>query len=379
MITTRSTVWSTALGLWCLVCLLPGVVSPAGAQDLSVSAVGAFRFSGPDADDPRAVAEGISDISYVGGDQFLVVSDLHARIHRLTIKIERTSGAIVAANFGSALELTDTLGHNFPEAQQGPDSESIAIDTMAGVVWVTNERAGEDTSRSSIAAHELATGRMLEFFVFGCHLEAKLFCGTRENQGLEALAYDSARSLYWTANEQALVPDGGPPDLSRGATVRLQQFDAQFHAGLQFVYRTDALSATTPAEVVEWGISGLVELLALPDGNLLALERATVGDSSGRPTVRVRLYEAELGGATDVSQVIWRRGLLAAEESPLPVRKRLLIELTGETGARSNFNFEGMALGPSLANGDRSLILIADNGAGVAQHRYALRIGSDRD
>jgi hypothetical protein len=37
-------------------------------------------------------------------------------------------------------------------------------------------------------------------------------------------------------------------------------------------------------------------------------------------------------------------------------------------------NFAGMVLGPRLANGDRSLLLIADNGRGTWQSIYALRL-----
>lgn len=42
--------------------------------------------------------------------------------------------------------------------------------------------------------------------------------------------------------------------------------------------------------------------------------------------------------------------------------------------ASNDDNFEGLALGPTLANGDRSLLLVSDDGAGFDQSLYALRL-----
>jgi hypothetical protein len=43
-------------------------------------------------------------------------------------------------------------------------------------------------------------------------------------------------------------------------------------------------------------------------------------------------------------------------------------------GNFANLNFEGITLGPPLDNGDYSLILVSDNGGGLGQSLYALRI-----
>ncbi|RIK93894.1 MAG: hypothetical protein DCC71_23690 [Proteobacteria bacterium] len=43
-------------------------------------------------------------------------------------------------------------------------------------------------------------------------------------------------------------------------------------------------------------------------------------------------------------------------------------------GLFADDNFEGIALGPPLANGDRSLLLVSDDGAGFRQSVLALRL-----
>jgi hypothetical protein len=113
---------------------------------------------------------------------------------------------------------------------------------------------------------------------------------------------------------------------------------------------------------------------------LLVLERAVVGGLVGKPTVRILIYEVNPAGATDISRQPWADGLIDSTEPYVPVEKRLLVELTGKTGPESNFDFEGLALGPQLVDGKHSLILIADNGTGTSQTLYALRlVGLDQE
>ena len=111
--------------------------------------------------------------------------------------------------------------------------------------------------------------------------------------------------------------------------------------------------------MVEGRGTGLSDLVALPDGRLLALER-----SLGIGGLRIRLYELDLSGADDVS----RTASLAGARIH-PVRKHLLWERRSLSD-----NIEGAALGPPLGDGSRSLLLISDDGHGLAQALYPLRL-----
>jgi len=70
--------------------------------------------------------------------------------------------------------------------------------------------------------------------------------------------------------------------------------------------------------------------------------------------MRIQIFLASLAGATDVSKLDSLAG-----QSYTPVRKTLLYDF-----ARAGFlpdNIEGLALGPRLADGSRTLVLVSDN------------------
>lgn len=358
-----------------LVLSLGSVSSRSFAQtpDLEIEEVGRFDFVGGDSPDPRRVAEGLSGIAHVSGDQFLAVSDMHPYLHRIAIEVDSVTGRILSARFGEPLRLTDSLGFDFPEPHQGLDREGVVYDPSTDSVWISNERTGSDTTMPSIARHLLETGEMTDIVVASDDGPLHVFSHIVFNLGFESLARSPDGTEFWTANEQALTVDGSWPTTTEGAVVRLQRFDGRFQPVAQYAYVTAPLSATTPPEIVEEAISGVVDLLALPGGALLVQERAVVGGPAGEPTVRIRIYEVDFAGATDISRRPWASGLVDAAEPYAPVEKRLLVELTSGTG--TNFNLEGLALGPRLEGGDHSLILIADNGTGTSQTLYALRLG----
>jgi hypothetical protein len=199
----------------------------------------------------------------------------------------------------------------------------------------------------------------------------RVFSRQRLNGGFESLTQSPDGAEYWAANEMPLSIDGEPATDSTGAVVRLQRMDAQMRPTAQFSYPVDPYFAriTTPPQLAGFAVSGLSELLVLPGGGLLALERAFAGDSTGAANLRVRIYEVHLEGATNVSQLGWAEGLRGRPYTP--VRKRLLWE---ENFGLTTSNFEGMTLGPALENGDRPLILIADNNGGRSEALYVLRL-----
>jgi hypothetical protein len=173
--------------------------------------------------------------------------------------------------------------------------------------------------------------------------------GTRGNQGFESLALEPGGGGLWTANERALQQDA-PDDEARPSPVRLLRFERRgegFAPAAQYVYEVGAIDRL-PGK--GFTVRGLAELLALPEGGLLALEREFV---EGRG-MRIQLYRIELGGATDVS------GLESlAGQAWTPVKKTLVYDF-----ARASFmadNLEGMAFGPSFPDGSRTLVMVSDN------------------
>jgi hypothetical protein len=189
--------------------------------------------------------------------------------------------------------------------------------------------------------------------------------GVRGNQGFESLTLEPAGSVLWTANERALQQDA-PDDPAQPSPVRLLRFERRgdgFAPAAQYVYEVDAIDRP-PADGFK--VRGLAELLAVPagaGGGLLALEREYV---AGRG-LAVQLYRVTLDGATDVSGFESLAG-----QSWTPVRKTLVYDF-----ANAGFvpdNLEGLAWGPPLPGGARTLVVVSDNNFELLQQTQVVAL-----
>jgi hypothetical protein len=280
----------------------------------------------------------LSGISYAGGTSYYAVGDNGAA----SIWQVPTT---LAGGFGWVNSSVISGGISAPA--MGRDSEGIAVRPGTNTAWVSDEIA------STITEFSLSTGAKV-----GAVAVPEIYrpANVQNNMGLEALAYGAGK--LWTANEEALRPDGPLSSTSSGSWVRIQEFGGEDLAPMtQYAYRTNRISAMSPFITVER--SGLVDLLALPDGRVLALERELGGYL---PSFRSRIYELNFSAATDVSAL---PTLTAGGFTP--VGKKLLWQSVFLTD-----NFEGMALGPRLKDGTYSILLISDDGGGEARQEQNL-------
>ena len=351
---------------------LTAVPAPAIVQAADVVRlipVGRYDFEAPAVGERALRAEGLSGIVSLGGDRYLAIGDEHACLHPLTIQVDSITGKIRAARLGEPIRLLDSLGAHLPDSVLGKDREAIALDAGGQSVWLANERTGADLHRPSLERHQLPSGRMTELVRVESHPMLRVFENIRVNLGFESLARRPGG--FWTANEGPLTVDGASATNSAGAAVRLQKLDDGMHPLAQYAYEIDPYAAriTTPFFLARNDVNGLSELLVLDDGRLLALERSFAGDSTGYANFRNRIYLVDVTDATDVSQRELAAGLEGRAYTP--ARKTLLWELNS---GFTNSNFEGMAFGERLANGDRLLILIADNDNGRNEALFSLRL-----
>lgn len=284
-----------------------------------------------------AAAE-LSGITWTGGTGYLAVGDNGGKsIWNLGIVVDPASGFITSATVTGSVSVP----------LLGADSEAIAYDAATGSVSVADERASTITRFNAVTGASLGSVALPP-----THKPAKL----RNNMGLESLAFGPGG--LWTANEEALVPDGPLSSTEHGSWVRIQRFDTSLKAAGQWGYRTDPISALN--QFVASERSGVVDILPWTAGTLLVLERELGGELV--PTFRSRLYAVTLPDASDVSAMP-----SLADGGFAPLHKTLLWE-----GSFGTSNFEGMTFGPALADGSTSLLLVSDNGGGLSQNLYAL-------
>jgi hypothetical protein len=342
---------------------------PLAADSLRAVPVGRFDFESTAPDDPTLAAEELSGLTPTRGDEYLAVSDAHAVVHRITIRIDPATGAVRSAVIGSPIPLTDESGARLREPASAKDREAIVCDPDSGEIWVADERTGADPKAPSISRHRLDGGVRTARLTCDHDSLLTVFRRIRSNKGFESLALAPDRSTLWTANEDALTIDGAAAGKSEPGIIRLQKLDRSLRPLAQFAYRADPWLRPIRSPILLGGqeVSGVSELLALPRGRLLALERSFCGDARGMPTLENRLYLVDLSGATDIASM--RSGLTGRTYS---AAKKVL--LWRKEWGLTNSNFEGMALGPALADGSRSLILIADNDGGTEQALFTLRL-----
>jgi hypothetical protein len=277
----------------------------------------------------------LSGIAYAGGTTYYGVGDNGDRsMWQIYTSLDTRTGRIRSSEV--------TGGITAPG--MGSDSEGIALAPTGNSVWISDEVA------STISEFNLATGLKV-----GSVTVPDIYrpLNVQNNMGLESLTY--GLNKLWTGNEEALKPDGALSTTSAGSWVRIQEFGGpDLAAGTQYAYRTDPIFRMSPFVNVER--SGLVDLLALPNGDMLALERELGGFL---PHYRTRIYLIDFTGASDVTSVssLSSGGFTA-------VGKTLLWH--SNTGFS---NFEGITLGPKLSDGSYALLLVSDNGSGALGQR----------
>lgn len=200
--------------------------------------------------------------------------------------------------------------------------------------------------------------------------------GARGNAGFESLALSRHGDHLFAATETALVQDGDSANFDAGARARIVRYERHDHAfgpRAEFAYEIDRLEA--PAFKPGIFINGLVELLALDTDTLLALERGYIEDSArpGSGVNRIRIYRVSLDDASDISQVDSMRG----RTDIVAVKKTLLLDLGTVAGLSADLspaldNFEGMAFGPRLPDGRRTLLIVSDDNFNTSQRTWFL-------
>jgi hypothetical protein len=306
-------------------------------------------------------AGGLSGITYnPNTGQFYTVNDSNSTIYPINLGINLTTGDISSGTVGTPLQLRTAGGSTYTAGTR--DQEGIAYDPTTDSVWVSNEGNPGDSASvytPTLTRHSMTTGNLNATAPLPANIADQNVNGVRINRGLEALSRQANGQSLWTSNEAALNDDGPAAGAGPGTRVRLTKFDASTNLAGQWVYETDSTSTT-----FSQNISTLADLLVLPDGKLIAMERAVAV-----PGIRIRLYEVDFTNATEVSSL----NVLAGTETL--TSKTLLWQKSFFNTAD---NFEGIALGPALTDGsgDYSLLLVADNDNGTPTQLpfYALRL-----
>jgi hypothetical protein len=182
------------------------------------------------------------------------------------------------------------------------------------------------------------------------------YAKARDNKSLESLSLSPSGRYLFTTTEEALSCDGARATPTSGTRVRILRMTRDGGDATEHAYMTDPLPHDT-------GDYGIADLAALSDDDVLVLERGWTR-GAGNTT---RIYRVSL---TDPRTSCLASPALAADAPVL--EKRLVVDLakvaaSGLPATRQAQaapildNFEGLAVGPVLADGRRSLVLVSDD------------------
>ena len=299
------------------------------AQEVTVLPQRAFR---------KAVSAGnYSGITWLGGQRYAVVNDKSptAGFYLMTIETDCMTGELLRVKEDSFL--TSGLPNR--------DAEGICYLPHTQTLFVSSEADGQ------IVEYNLQgqlTGRKLNI--------PEIFKTAYPNGGFEALTYHVPTQRFWTTSEFTLKADGEKPSIDRKIKnrLRLQSFGDDLQPKEQYWYETDSTAIKKRKGRSILGVSGLA---VLDDGRIVVLER--------------ELYfpKKKIGSFSHVKLYL----VDPVKQQPGEVlRKTLLTEFRTKVNlTRRNFaNYEGICVGPKLADGRQLLILVCDS---QNQYRGVLR------
>ena len=202
------------------------------------------------------------------------------------------------------------------------------------------------------------------------------------NYNFESLAFDSVHQYLWTIPESTLRKDGQPATPQNGLANRLrlmrlnwgkmkedsnkeecseqESSKKDFRYMMTYAYQMDQPSTHKKADIYVMGVS---ELCALPDGQLLVLEREAF-----IPKIKIGAFcKCKLYLINPLNSEEFSMKEKFSSDTPF-LKKRLLTEWkTGLSLSKRSFaNYEGMCLGPKLEDGSQVVILLSDS-----QDQYA--------
>ena len=325
----------------------------------------------------QTMVGGLSGLDYdTASDTWVMVSDDRSDINPArfyTARLDYDARQVGAVTFTGVHFFGQPNGVPYPNATQlpsaggiVPDIETIRFDPADGTLWYASE--GRSASAGSAFVRQANRhGTYQSALPLPAMFDASDGQGVRDNLSFEAMSFAPDGASLWLATEAPLRQDGPLATVSGTALSRITQFDRSGRMLAQYAYRMDAIPVPVPAGRL--ADNGVAEILAVSDRQLLVLERSGVQGDDGVFRFHIRLYAADLRGATDIRDVPSLSATFHA-----PVRKRLVLDFSGGTvpGLTHIDNLEGIAWGRTLPNGNRSLVLVSDDNFHTSQQTQLL-------
>ena len=289
---------------------------------------------------------GLSGLDFYNGIYYLACDNSeNPRYYKAKIEIKEYK-------FDS-IEIFDVV--ELADSKEALDLESIVFDSINNEILLVSEgniKKGKDPSFFSVNSK----GEFINKFEIPPYFKAKGKQKPRHNGVFEGLASSFDKMGYWIAIELPLKEDGPKPKFSETTSpVRFTYFNNKGEATKQFAYLLDRVGKKP---LGNFAVNGVTDLLEYGENKLLIIERSYSSGYENQGNV-IKIYSVDYSNA--VNTINYKKLI---KVNYYPVNKELVFnfeDVREELTNKSIDNIEGISFGPTLPNGNRTIILISDN------------------
>lgn len=315
-----------------------------------------------------------NDIYYLLSDDLF---DSTARLRFYTTKLNYTKDSFEKLQITSVNFLKQENGQLYPTKNEGmktADPESICFSSTSKTLFWSSEGDRERNILPFIAEMDTNGNQIRKFNL------PKHFIDTTENKGwfhnsaIESMTFSDNENKLWFLSETPLQQDGEMTKKMEGVfPIRLIGLDrktSKFEN--EFIYLAEPV-AKEPIPNTAYGLNGIVEVLEWKteksknenNTQFLVLERSySQGYQADKGTI-VKLFLVETKNATDSKDIESLKDLTPNKDY-IPLKKQLIADLS-TMNLNHVDNIEGMVLGKTLENGNKTIIFVSDNNFSTKQ------------
>lgn len=253
---------------------------------------------------------------------------------------------------GGAVTLLQPDGTPYP-AGSAVSPQGIRFDPVSGNVFWADAGQNNTTVQAPVVRESTVNGAAVgSLGVAPQAATGTATTGIRDGEGLSGVTFSANGYIAFSTFAGPLLQDGPNPTATTGALTRIvgNSRTLSWRALAEYAYPLSPLPLTDSSGN---GTNQVADIVTVDATHYLVLERATAPGKGNS----VRLYEIDTTGAYNVTAVA-----SLANSTATPVTKTLLLDFSTLDLPCGVANFSGLTWGPTLSNGDRSLVLVSDNG-----------------
>jgi hypothetical protein len=270
--------------------------------------------------------------------------------------------------------LKNKVGNFYPNSRQDashtPDPEALRFNPKNNTFAWSSEGERIVNPQKTILENPAITeisiaGNYLDTFQLPpqLHIQATEN-GPRQNGVVEGLTFADNYKKMYVSVEEPLYNDGSRAGIHDStATCRIIKYDVATRKAIaQYAYVIDAV-AHSPFPPNAFKVNGISDILWLGNNQLLVTERSY---STGRLSCTIKVFLADVSQAENVNEIT------SLKNKPLlkTISKKLLLNMD-DLGFYID-NIEGVTFGPTLPNGKKSFLFVADNNFNFLQKTQIL-------